>query len=217
MSKFLPAIIFFQLVTSGLVLIAFNWSADLQLLTVIIAIAIISAVLTAFGFSAIARNMFIDEQAKMQERHAQERENIRKQFEREKNHVLQEKSQLQDKYARERESILLAAERDKANTVVESYRKIAAESRKAHAKANFKVGVAFTVAVGAGGVMVFSQLVTVGMMVMVAAGSGLSGYILRARQDSLSRRQQLAHNASHKITDQSNIIQAEQSLLQDDT
>ncbi|BCG63239.1 MAG: hypothetical protein methR_P0935 [Methyloprofundus sp.] len=217
MSKFLPAIIFFQLVTSGLVLMAFNWSADLQLLTVIIVIAIISAILTAFWLSAIARNIFIDEQAKILERHAQDRENIRKQSEREKAYVLQEKSQLQDKHARERESILLAAERDKAKTVADSYRKIASEGRKMHAKANFKVGVAFTVAVGAGGVMVFSQLVTVGMMVMVAAGSGLSGYILRARQDSMARRQKLAANATNKIADQSNVVQVQQNLLQDDS
>ena len=67
MSKFLSAIIFFQLVTGGLVLMAFNWSADLQLLTVIIVIAIISAILTAFWLSAIARNIYIDEQTKILE------------------------------------------------------------------------------------------------------------------------------------------------------
>ncbi len=216
MSKFLPAIVFLQLVTGGLVLMALNWSADLQLLIVIIVIAIMSAVLTAFWLSAIARNIYIDEQTQLLERHAQDRENIRQQAEHEKAHVLQEKSQLQDQHARERERILLAAEREKANIIADSYRKIAAESRKTHAKANFKVGMAFTMAVGAGGVMIFSQLVTVGMMVMVAAGSGLSGYILRARQDSASRRQQLVQNAAHKISSPADVVAEQKRLSRDD-
>ncbi len=56
----------------------------------------------------------------------------------------------------------------------------------------FKVGLAFSAAAIAGGVMIFSQLVTVGVMVLVASGSGLSGYILRARHEQVSRRKQLA-------------------------
>ena len=203
MAKFLPAIIFIQLLTCGLVLMAITWSYDMQLIIVIVFIAIIISVLAAFWFSSIARNIYIDDQATLLERHAQDREKIRQQAEIEKASIVQEKSQLQDRHAREREQILLDAERDKANTVAESYKKIEQETRKAHARANFKVGLAFAAAAGVGGVLIFSQLITIGAMVIVASGSGLSGYILRARQERLSRKKQLALNETKLLTDQS--------------
>ena len=203
MYKFLPGIIFVQLLTCGLVLMAFNWSYDFQLIIVIVAIALISAILAAFWFASIARNIYIDDQAVLLERHALDRESILKESEREKAGVIKEKSQLKEQHARERERILLDAEREKANTIAESYQKIAQESRKAHAKANFKVGAAFALAVGAGGIMIFSQLVTVGAMVLVASGSGLSGYILRARHERISRKKQLAIGERKMLEDQS--------------
>ncbi len=137
MSKFLPGIIFIQLVTSGLIFTAFNWSHDFQLIIVILVIALISEFLVAFWFASIARNMYIDDQATLLERHAQDRENMIKASEREKADVIKEKSRLQEQHARERERILIEAERDKANTIEESYQKIARESKKAHARANF--------------------------------------------------------------------------------
>jgi len=207
MFQFLPGIILIQLVTGGLVLATFNWSQDIQLIIVLAAIALISAVLTAFWFSSIARNLFHNEQAFMMERHALDREKILKEAEQEKAVVQNEKSQMQDLHARERESILLDAERDKAKTVSESYEKIEKESRKAHGRANLKVGAAFALAAGAGGVMIFSQLITVGVMFLVASGSGLTGYLMRARHDRLSRKKQLALlekdmvvNSSEKFT-----------------
>lgn len=203
MSKFLPGIIFVQLVTCGLVLMSINWSQDFQLIIVIVVIALISAVLAAFWFSSIARNLYIDDQAVLLEQHAHDREDMIKASEREKADVIKEKSQLKEQHARERERILIDAERDKASTVAESYKKIAQESKKAHAKANFKVGAAFAACVGAGGIMIFSQLITVGVMVLVASGSGLSGYVLRARQERLSRKRQQERNEQKMLTDQS--------------
>ncbi|NOQ64706.1 MAG: hypothetical protein GQ582_09365 [Methyloprofundus sp.] len=192
MFNFLPGIIMIQLVTSALLLMGFNWSGDIQLVIVIIVIALIFSVLAAVWFTSIAKDLYIDDQAILMEGHAHDREQLIKEHASAKEDVLQEHADLRDQHAREREEILLDAERDKADTVAESHRKIAEESRKTHAKANFKVGAAFAVAVGAGGIMVVSQLVTLGMMVMVASGSGLGGYILRARHDQLSRKKQLA-------------------------
>jgi hypothetical protein len=213
MFKFLPGIILIQIVTCGLMLTAFNWSHDIQLIIVIGVIALISAILAAFWFSSIARNLFNDEQTYMMQRHVKDRESILKQAEQEKSSIAKEKSELQNQHARERERILLDAERDKANTIAESYQKIEKETRKAYSKANFKVGLAFATAAGAGGVMIFSQLITVGVMLVVASGSGLSGYLLRAKHERLSRKKQLADNQRNLITDQSENFTA-QKLLQ---
>lgn len=213
MFQFLPGIILIQLVTSGLVLATFNGLQDIQLIAVFISIALLSAILTAFWFSSIARNLFNHEQNYMMERHAKDRENILKEAEHEKSRVMNEKSQLQSEHAREREKILLDAERDKAETVAKSHQKIEKESRKAHNRANLKVGMSFAVAAGAGGFMIFSQLITVGVMFLVASGSGLSGYLLRARHDRLSRNKQLAMMKQHIISDQSDDNVA-QKLLQ---
>ena len=192
MLKFLPGILLIQLVTIGLMLMAFNWSQDIQLIIVIVVIGLISSILVAFWLSSIALNLSIEEQAQIVERHIQDREKIIKEAEQEKAGVVKEKSQLQDQHAREREKIMLDAEREKAFIVEESYQKIEKESRKAHSRANLKVGLAFTAALGVSGVMIFSQLITVGVMFLVASGSGLSGYVLRARHDRLSRNKQLS-------------------------
>ncbi len=192
MLKFLPGILLIQFVTIGLMLMAFNWSQDIQLIIVIIVIGLISAVLVAFWFSSVALNFSIDEQAQIVEKHVHDREKMIKDTEKVKTDVMIEKSQLQDLHAREREKILLDAEREKSSVVEESYKKIEKESRKAHSRANLKVGLAFTAALGVSGVMIFSQLITVGVMFLVASGSGLSGYVLRARHDRLSRNKQLS-------------------------
>ncbi len=191
MTKFLPGIILTQLVMSGLILMAINWSNDFQLIIVIAVIALLTAVLVAFWFSSIARNLAIDEQSLIVEKHVQDRENLIKEAEREKVGVLKEKSQLQEFHAREREKILLDAEREKASVVEKSYQKIDKETKKAHSKANLKVGLAFSATVAAAGVMIFSQLITIGVMVLVASGSGLSGYVLRARHEGIARKKQL--------------------------
>ncbi|HIG64333.1 MAG TPA: hypothetical protein EYQ43_01910 [Methyloprofundus sp.] len=194
MFKFLPGIILIQLVTGALVVMALNWSQDFQLVIVIGIIAFFSAILTAFWFSSIARNIFHDQQTALRKQHAQDRENFLREAGEEKASAIKEKSQMQDMHARERERILLDTEREKSNIMVASYEKIKQETRKAHAKANFKVGAAFATAVGAGGIMIFSQLVTVGVMFLVASGSGLSGYILRAKQERLTRNKQILIN-----------------------
>ncbi|MBE0470035.1 MAG: hypothetical protein IBX55_11075 [Methyloprofundus sp.] len=211
----MPAIIFIQLLTCGWVLMAITWSYDVQLMLVIVFIAIITGVLAAFWFASIARNIYIDEQAALLEQHVQDREKIRKEAAIEKASVVQEKSQLQDRHAREREQILLDAERDKVNTVAESYKKIEQETRKAHAKANFKIGLAFAAAAGVGGVLIVSQLITIGAMVIVVSGSGLSGYILRARQERLSRKKPLALNETKRLADQSESVSLWHRLKKD--
>ena len=156
MFKFLPGLLLLQLVTAGLFYIGINWSHDPQFIIVLIAFAVIVAVLTTFWFGSIVRDMHHSSHAKLQARHA-----------------------------KDREKIILKAEREKAKVTSKSYQQIEKATKNAHAKANFKVGAAFAAAIAAGGIMIMGQLVTVGMMVLIASGSGLAGYLARAKQDRL--------------------------------
>jgi Flp pilus assembly protein TadB len=157
MFKFLPGILLLQLVTAGLVFICVSWSQEPQLIFVVVVFGIIIAVLTTFWFGSIVRNIQNSTQAKLQAKHAQDREKI-----------------------------IRRAEREKAKVTSKSYQQIEKSAQKVRAKANVKAGASFAVAMGLGGIMIFSQLVTVGMMVLVAAGSGLAGYLIRVRQDHLA-------------------------------
>ncbi len=191
MLKFLFGIIVIQLVTAISVMAALNWLQEPQFIAVVVLFSLIMAVLAAFWFVYIGRDLHKIELQKMQERHAFERERILLNAEREKASITAERSKLQEQHARERERILLAAEREKADIALQSYRRQEKEIRKAHAKANFKAGVICTLAAATGGVLIFSQLITVGMMVLIASGSGLAGYLARARHDRLSRENRL--------------------------
>ncbi len=162
MFKFLPGIVLIQLITVALVIVCMRWSQEPQLIIVVVAFGLILAVLTTFWFGSIVRYMQKSTHVKLQEKHAQDREKI-----------------------------IRRAEREKAKVTSDSYQKIEKAAQKTHAKANLKMGVALAVAVGAGCFMILSQLVTVGMMVLVACGSGLAGYLVRVRQDRLSWKKQL--------------------------
>jgi len=161
MFKFLPGILLIQLITGGLVIVGFGWLGDIQLVMIIGLFAVIVGVLTAFWFASIARDIHKEMLARLQEN-----------------------------YAREREKLLIATEREKAAIAAESFQKIEKETKRVHAKANFKVGAAFTAAVGAGTLMLLTQFVTVGLVVLVGSGSGLAGYLVRARQERLARNKQ---------------------------
>ena len=161
MFKFLPGILLIQLVTAGLVLVCIRWSQEPQFIIVAVAFGITAAVLTTFWFGAIVQNVQKSTHAKLQAKHAQDREKI-----------------------------IRRAEREKAKVTSESYQQREKVAQKANAKANFKVGAVSAVAIGTAGLLIFSQLVTVGMMVLVATGSGLAGYLLRVRQDRLSSKSQ---------------------------
>jgi len=158
MTKFLPSILLIQFITAGLVLAAVKWSHDLQLVIVIAMFAVVVGLMAAFWYAAIARGIHQEMLVR-----------------------------LQNNYALEREEIRVNAEREKVDIIAQSYQKIEQETKKAHARANFKVGVAFTLAAGAGAAMLFTQFVTVGLMVLVGSGSALTGYLSRARQERIGQ------------------------------
>jgi len=157
MFKFLPGIILLQILTASLVYIGFEWSLEPQLLVSMGIFSLIIAILITFWFGSIARHLHHSSEAKLKEKHA-----------------------------KEREKILLEAERDKAKISSKNAQHINKSTKAVIAKANFKVGLAVAAAVGVGGIMIMSQLVTVGMMMFVASGSGLAGYLARSKQERLA-------------------------------
>ncbi|MGZ8215151.1 MAG: hypothetical protein ACXWTP_11690 [Methylosarcina sp.] len=194
MLKYLFGILVIQLVTAVTLMAGLNWLREPQFIAVVVLLCLVVAFLAAFWFVYIGRDLNKHELQKMQERHAFERERILLNAEREKASISEERAKLQEQHARERERILLTAEREKADVALQSYRNQEKEIRKAYARANFKVGVICTLAAAAGGALIFSQLVTIGAMVLVASGSGLAGYLARARYEHLSREKRLPGN-----------------------
>jgi membrane protein implicated in regulation of membrane protease activity len=185
MFRFLPGVILVQIITAGLVVIAFQWGGDLQLVVVIVSFAFIVGLLAAFWFSASARDTYSEALTRMRDEY---------------NDAL---ARLQEDNARKREDLLISAEREKAAFFAHSVQRIEKETRRAHAKANFKVGVAVTAAAGAGAAMLMTQFVTVGLMILVASGSALSGYLMRAQHERLAqKRQRTTIDEAKEIEDQ---------------
>jgi len=164
MLRFFIGIILVQLVTIALFFSAGSAGLDnTQLMLTIGLLEILFSVLAAFWFSSIARHRHMDELEIINEAHAQEREKIR-----------------------------VNAERQKSRIVSKSQQQILKETRRAHAGANFKVVAAFAGALALGTVMLYSQFVTFGLLILTTAGGGLAGYLAKGRQVFLARRKESA-------------------------
>jgi hypothetical protein len=164
MLKFLVGVVVVQLVTIALVFAVTRTDLDnTQLMLTLGLLEILFSVLAAFWFSSIAR-----------QRHMDELETIK------------------DAHAREREKIRVNAERQKSRIVSKSHQQILKETRRAHAGANFKVGAAFAGALALGGIMLYTQFVTFGLLILTTAGGGLAGYLARGKQFALARKKELA-------------------------
>jgi len=132
---------------------------------------ILFSVLAGFWFSSMARQRHRDELETLKEEHAREREKIR-----------------------------VNAERQKARIVSKSQKQILKEARRAHAAANFKVGAAFAGVLAFGAVMLYSQFVTFGLLIMTAAGGGLAGYLARGKLMTNTRQKALPGKRQEKIS-----------------
>jgi len=158
MLRFLPGVLLLQLAT--LVLLWLNLSSwrDLPLipetallLTVLLPCALLG-LLTAFWFSAVARQANERALGKLREAHA-----------------------------RERQKIEVRAERDKTRLVEKTQKEIKKETRRVNTKANMKVGLSLMGVAVAGVVMIITELITLGMMTLTTAGGALGGYLFRGK------------------------------------
>ncbi|MCK5901702.1 MAG: hypothetical protein KAG28_01020 [Cocleimonas sp.] len=91
---------------------------------------------------------------------------------------------LKDRHTKEKAKIHLNAERAKTKLVKQTQKEIAKEAKITHAKANFKVGASFAAAIGAGAIMLITELFTVGLLTLTTAGGALGGYVWRIRKES---------------------------------
>ena len=163
--RFLPGLIIIQVATAVLVIHAIGSSFEATW-QLIGAIAIILTLLVAFWFRSIANLINKDSLAEAKEA-----------------------------FAQEREKLLLASEAEKRTLVEESHQRIVKETNQAHAKANFKLGAMFVVILCAATVMLYVELITLGLVVLAAAGGALAGYVARGRQDSLANKKRAAEAA----------------------
>jgi hypothetical protein len=153
MLKFIPGILLLQVITIALVLIGPADLANWGWLRLAIPV-LIAGFLTAFWFGAIAAHQRKDEISRLKEDHAKERETIR-----------------------------VNAERAKTRLVKQAQKKTLHEVRRTSTRANIKIGLAFAGAAGVGGLLILTQFMSLGMLILATSGGGLGGYLLRIRQE----------------------------------
>jgi Flp pilus assembly protein TadB len=172
MLKFLPGILLLQVITMALVLIDFPDPANWGWLRLAVPV-LIAGILTAFWFGSISAHQRKDDISRLKESHVKERENIR-----------------------------IKAERAKTKLVKQAQRKTLQEVRRSSRRANIRIGLAFAGATGLGILLILTQFMTLGWLMLTTAGGGLGGYLIRIRQEK-NKLSQL-----HKGRDTPRIINA---------
>jgi len=153
MLKFIPGILLLQVITIALVLIAPADIANWGWLRLAIPV-LIAGFLSAFWFGSIAAHQRKNEISRLNEDHAEERENIR-----------------------------VNAERAKTKLVKQAQQKTLQEVRRSSRRANIKIGLAFAGAAGLGGLLILTQFMSLGLLTLTTVGGALGGYLLRIRQE----------------------------------
>ncbi len=148
MLRFFAGILLVQAVTAVLVLVVGVDTRDWDAWWPIILALVVIGLVVAFWFSTIASHLRRDEL-----------------------------DRARAEFAREREGLRAKAERDKTRLIRDSQKTIASEARRAEAKASLKVGVAAAAATGFGLLMMLTNFMTLGLLLLTGAGSGLGGYL----------------------------------------
>ncbi|RKZ67366.1 MAG: hypothetical protein DRQ48_09835 [Gammaproteobacteria bacterium] len=136
-------------------------SADLELWLAVLLLALIIGLVTAFWFASIASHAKKDALANAK-----------------------------DEFSKEREKLRVNAERQKTRIIRKSHEEIRKETNRAHARSSFKLGAGFIGIVAAGSLMIFSQLLTLGLLTLAVGGGALGGYLMRVRQEVAARHKE---------------------------
>lgn len=107
---------------------------------------------------------------------------------------------VKDNFANEREKIRTNAQRAKDRAVKAAQKESARESAKAHAKANFKVGAAFAGMLGVGGLFVFAQMMTAGLLAISATVGAMGGYYWRGKRIQHREIREIENRSDFKVT-----------------
>ena len=160
MLKYLLGILIIQAATVAITLAAIK-SDDQELWLAVLLVGLIIGMVTAFWFSSLANHAKKDALANAK-----------------------------DEFSKEREKLRVNAERQKTRLIRKSHEEIRKETNRAHAKSSFKLGAGFIGIVAAGSLMIFSQLLTLGLLTLAVGGGALGGYLMRVRQEVTSRRKE---------------------------
>lgn len=158
MFNYLPGILIIQFATVAMTLAALK-SGNPELWLAIALLGLIVGLVTALWFASIASHVKKDALA-----------------------------QTHEKFAKEREHLRVNAERQKTSIIKKSQDQIRKETNRAYARTNFKLGAGFIGIVGAGSLMIFTQFLTLGLLTLALGGGALGGYLMRMRQDSITRQ-----------------------------
>ncbi|MEM9670608.1 MAG: hypothetical protein AAF950_16955 [Pseudomonadota bacterium] len=171
--RYLPGLVLAQMVTGLLVWLNHDQLLQISGLLNVVLPSLAVSVVAGFWLGALSRRRNAQDLAAAAQRHHSEREELRLKAEQEKAHVQHE------------------AERAKAHAEREAHKAILRETRRTHARANLKVGVALTGAVAFGVMMMFTQLASLGLILLSGAGGALAGYLaqLRRRTDHAAEKQ----------------------------
>lgn len=160
MLKYLTGILIIQVATVALTLAAIK-SEDQELRLAVLLLALIIGLVTAFWFASIASHAKKDALA-----------------------------QAKDEFAKEREKLRVNAERRQTRLIRKSHEEIRKETNRVHARSSFKLGAGFIGIIAAGSLMIFTQFLTLGLLTLAVGGGALGGYLLRIRQEVISRRKE---------------------------
>ena len=160
MLKYLLGILIIQAATVAMTFAAIK-SDDQELWLAVLLLAFIISLVTAFWFASIASHAKKDALA-----------------------------DAKDEFTKEREKLRINAERQKTRLIRKSHEEIRKETNRAHARSSFKLGAGFIGIVAAGSLMIFSQLLTLGLLTLAVGGGALGGYLLRVRQEVISRNKE---------------------------
>ena len=89
-------------------------------------------------------------------------------------------ARVSEEFARERENLRVNAERSKARAMKQAQKHIAREAKATHAKANFKVGAAFSGIIAIGALLMLTQFLTVGIIALSTAAGAPSRAAIRS-------------------------------------
>ncbi|NOZ90561.1 MAG: hypothetical protein GXO60_04655 [Epsilonproteobacteria bacterium] len=175
--KFLFGIILVQIVTVSLILLSGDDFTTIGVLRLAIPLLFI-ALIISFWFSSITK----------------EYSNC-------------EINKIKDDFATEREKLKVNAERAKRRIEKEAQKNIKKEATSTHAKANFKVGLAFAGVLGVGALFVFTQMITASLLALSATGGALGGYYWRGkREENKNSLKEISDKSEYKVIDSSKKI-----------